>query len=174
MNARHEVVVGVVGAPWGTRGQFLLDPRGSEMEFVLSRPVLRLRTAGGDRIDRALAGWLVAGGKLVVGIEGCATPEAAARLRGAEVLMPAEAFPAPPEGSFYPHQLAGLSVVRTDGAPIGTVERVVETAGSDLLEVRAGSRTILIPFVEAICRVDAGRNLIEVDPPEGLLELDAS
>ena len=173
MNAPSEIVVGVVGPPWGIKGQFLLNPRGSEMEFVLSRSPLRFRAKDGARFERALEEWHVAGGRVVVAVAGCASPEDAAALRGAEVLMDVAEFPAAPEGSYYPHELAGLRAVRAGGSEIGVVERVVETAGADLLEVRAGERILLIPFVEAICRVDAPRGIVEITPPDGLLELDA-
>jgi len=85
--------------------------------------------------------------------------------------MEAGEFSPAPEGAYYPHELAGLKVVRRGGEELGLVERLIETAGPDLLEVKAGSKSLLIPFVEAICRVDRSHGLIEIDPPEGLLEL---
>jgi 16S rRNA processing protein RimM len=173
--AASEVVVGVVGRPWGTKGQFLVDPRGSDPGLVTQGSVLRLRRPGHGASDHEVLGTHFAGGKLVVTIAGCATPEKAAELRGAEVVVPVEGFTPSPEGAFYPHELAGLEVALVDGTSIGRVVRVMETAGPDLLVVRdeAGSgRERLIPFAAAICRVDKDAGRIVVDPPEGLLELD--
>ena len=171
MSGAGEIVVGVVGRPWGIRGQFVLNPRGSAPETLLARAALRLRRKDGELVELPILGSHLAGGKLVVRVEGCATPEDADRLRGSEVLMEAGEFSPAPEGAYYPHELAGLRVVRRGGEELGLVERVIETAGPDLLEVKAGSRNLLIPFVEAICRVDRSQGLIEIDPPEGLLDL---
>jgi len=136
VSGQAAVVVGVVGRPWGRRGQFLVNPLGSDPEFVVSRGRLRIRPQGGEPRDHVLVGSHFAGGRLVVEVEGCETPEDAQRLHGAEVVMePAEFAPAP-EGTFYPHQIEGLRVVMPDGREIGRVERVVGTAGPDLLEIR--------------------------------------
>ena len=170
-----EVVVGVVGRPWGTKGQFLVNPRGSDPDLLTRGSVLRLRGPGGRSSEHEVLGTHFAGGKLVVSIAGCGTPEEAAALRGAEVIVPAENFDPSPEGAFYPHELAGLEVALPDGTVLGRVARVMETAGPDLLVVAdagASGRERLIPFAEAICRVDRDSGRIIVDPPEGLLELD--
>ena len=173
--AVNEVVVGVVGRPWGVKGQFLVDPRGSDPGLLTRGSVLRLRRPGGPTSEHEVLGTHFAGGKLVVAVAGCATPEEAAALRGAEVLVPAENFDPPPEGAYYPHELTGLEVTLTDGTVLGRIARVMATAGPDLLVVRDeanGGRERLIPFAEAICRVDEAARRVVVDPPEGLLELD--
>ncbi len=172
MTEAAELVVGVVGRPWGIRGQFVLDPRGSDPQVFLSRATLRLRRRDGERVELPILGSHLAGGRLVLRVEGCATPEEAERFRGAEVLLEPEALAPAPEGTYYPHELTGLRAIRRGGGELGRVERVVETAGPDLLEVRSEGRLLLIPFAAAICRVDREGGVIEIDPPEGLLELE--
>jgi len=170
-----EIVVGVVGRSWGTKGQFLVDPRGSDPGLLTQGRLLRLRRPDREASDHEVLGTHFAGGRLVVTIAGCSTPDEAAALRGSEVVVPSSGFQELPEGAYYPHELAGLEVVTKDGAPLGCVARVMETAGPDLLVVRdagAGDRERLIPFVEAICSVDRDTGRITIDPPEGLLELD--
>ena len=58
------------------------------------------------------------------------------------------------------------------GVPVGRVVRVDLDSGSPLLVV--GEREdVLIPFTLRICtRVDTEGRIIEVDPPEGLIELN--
>ncbi len=61
------------------------------------------------------------------------------------------------------------------GESVGTVAEVVHTAAGELLAVRAeGDRgEILVPFVGAIVTaVSLENGTIEIDAPEGLLELD--
>lgn len=60
------------------------------------------------------------------------------------------------------------------GVEIGTVAEVLHTAGGELLSVKtpAGAE-ILVPFVTAIVpTVSLADGVIEVDPPDGLLDLE--
>lgn len=171
--ASRDVVLGVVGRPWGVKGQFLLDPLGTEPGLLLGRGRLRLRRQDGSVEERRLLGSHVAGGKLVVRLEGCDTIEEAAAWRGSEVILAAEAFDPPPAGSYYPHELIGCEVSSSDGRAIGRVEEVLRTGGAELLVIRSAGREHLVPFAREICRrVDPEARRIEIDPPEGLLDLD--
>lgn len=172
MTQQDEVVVGIIGRPWGTRGQFIVDPRGNHPDLLVSHGPLRVRRKDGALTEHTILGSHFAGGRLVVSVDGVDTPEAAERWRGAEVVVEASALAPAPDGAYYPHELAGLTATRSSGEPIGIVERVLDSAGgADLLEVRAGGRTILIPFAASICSVDRNARTIIVDPPEGLLDL---
>ncbi|HEV2132363.1 MAG TPA: PRC-barrel domain-containing protein, partial [Longimicrobiaceae bacterium] len=70
------------------------------------------------------------------------------------------------------HQLIGMRVLGPEGE-VGSVVEVQESPAGDLLVVRrAGAGELLIPFVRAmIRRLDPARGEIEIDPPQGLLEL---
>jgi ribosomal 30S subunit maturation factor RimM len=42
-----------------------------------------------------------------------------------------------------------------------------------MLAVGGGTGEVLVPLVDAICRrIDVEANVIEIDPPEGLLDLN--
>lgn len=84
-----------------------------------------------------------------------------------------EELAAPRGEEMYIHEMPGVSV-RVGGEIIGRVIRLVEVAGGegDLLAVDVGGREILVPFRRPIVtRVDREAREIELDPPEGLLEL---
>ena len=74
---------------------------------------------------------------------------------------------------FYDHQLEGLRVVTIDGRLIGNVNEVLHTAAGELLSVTTETGAeVLVPFVSAIVsEVSLQDQTIEIDPPEGLLEL---
>jgi 16S rRNA processing protein RimM len=73
---------------------------------------------------------------------------------------------------FYDHQLEGLQVVTTAGADVGSVAEVLHTAAGELLSVRSDEGEVLVPFVSAIVTsVSLADQTIEIDPPEGLLEV---
>jgi 16S rRNA processing protein RimM len=64
-------------------------------------------------------------------------------------------------------------VVTTDGRLVGNVKEVLHTAAGELLSVTSQTGAeVLVPFVSAIVtEVSLADQTIEVDPPEGLLEL---
>jgi 16S rRNA processing protein RimM len=76
---------------------------------------------------------------------------------------------------FYDHQLEGLRVRTVDGREVGHVAEVLHTAAGELLAVLRGddSGEVLVPFVSAIVTsVSLTDKTIEIDPPEGLLEIN--
>lgn len=106
-------------------------------------------------------------------VEGHATlTEALEALRGRSLyIRSSDAAPLAEDEVFY-YQLIGISVV-ANGNPVGTVREVYEGSASDLLVVRRpDAKDLLIPFVrEMIRRIDVTERVLEIDPPEGLLDL---
>lgn len=95
-------------------------------------------------------------------------------MAGAELFVPEEDLPPLAEDTFYHDQLLGCRVVTVGGQDVGPVEDILSAGGSDLLVVRpeAGGE-VLIPFSREICRrVDLRGKVIEIDPPDGLLDLN--
>ncbi len=115
-------------------------------------------------------------GRVVLKFSGVDTISDAESLKGRLVLIPKEERVALPAGHFYWWELEGCRVVVTkNGQPttIGTVKEVERTGGVDLLHVGEEPHEILIPLARSICkRIDPEKKLIEVDPPEDLLELN--
>lgn len=102
--------------------------------------------------------------RLRLRFDGVEDRDAAALLTGFELCVPRSALQAPPAGSWYWRDLVGLSVVTMDGAPLGRVERLIETGAHDVLVV-TGERERLIPFVhpQIVKRVDLDAGRIDVD-----------
>ncbi len=115
------------------------------------------------------------GARLIFKFKGVDSISEAEKLRGAEVCVPlAERFPLPPD-EYYQSDLVGCAVLdHRTGRRLGRVADFLEAGGSGLLQVEGeGGGEILIPFTGEICvRVDVERREIEIDPPEGLLELN--
>jgi 16S rRNA processing protein RimM len=98
-------------------------------------------------------------------------------LRGALFVVDSADLPPIDEpDTYYDHQLEGLRVRTTTGEDIGVVAEVLHTAAGELLAVHRSdggqTREVLVPFVNAIVTsVSLDNRLVEIDPPEGLLEL---
>ncbi len=117
-------------------------------------------------------------GGMVFKFEGVDTIEEAEKLLRLEVQIPATERAELEEGAVYVSELLGCRVVETSQAArqIGTVVDVNFGAGTaPLLIVNSDSgREFMIPFVEGFLKkLDVKGKRIEMQLPEGMLELDA-
>ena len=109
----------------------------------------------------------------------------AKKLVGCEVRIPRAERAKLPEGSYYISDLVGCEVVETNGAKVGVVTSVevngeavqgtpVLTVKVDAARAAAIGADIMIPLAQDICsHVDLVARRIEVNLPEGLLDLNA-
>ena len=113
--------------------------------------------------------------RVILRLEGIGTANLAEPLVGSDIFLQSKDLVDLPEGTYYIFRLVGLEVRASGKGRIGKVTDVLRTGGTDVLLVQGeGNREILIPFAHSICRrVDLEAGFIEIDPPEGLLEIDA-
>ena len=114
------------------------------------------------------------GDRLIFKFIGIDSISAAEPLAGFEVFIPAEQRAALPEGEFYLSDLVGCHVIeRETGQTIGVVADWQEHGGPPLLEVKRNDGSeLLVPYAQSICvAIDPVTRRIEVDLPEGLMEL---
>jgi 16S rRNA processing protein RimM len=109
---------------------------------------------------------------VVLRIEGIADVRDAEALRDAVLVLAGELDVDPPAG-LRPFQVVGLRVRDAGGEDLGEVVDLLPMPAQDLLVVaRAGGRELNIPCVPPIVKaVHREEGWIEVDPPEGLLDL---
>lgn len=176
------VTVGRVTRPHGLRGDVVISP---ETDFAEERftpgATLWTKTDGGETTLK-IGTARVHGGRAIVGFEGCTRIEDAERLGGLELRVPEETLQPLAANTYYQHQLVGCAVEDAAGSPVGTVTRVDGGTGSSVLVVSGVVSgvvdgvvgEILIPLTQAICtEIDVAAKRIRVEPPEGLLELNA-
>jgi 16S rRNA processing protein RimM len=177
------VLVGTIERPHGLRGEVVVNPLtdfGGE-RFVAGATLATARagqTPDGStslRIDDVR--WHK--GRPLVLFEGVETVEAADTLRGQGLWIAASARPALEAGLFYETDLVGCRVETMDrpdapGTAVGTVQRVDGAPGASVLVIGTPHGEVLVPLADAICRViDPAARRIVIDPPAGLLELNA-
>ncbi|MGV0834876.1 ribosome maturation factor RimM [Mycolicibacterium thermoresistibile] len=175
-----DLVVGRVVKAHGITGEIVVEVRTDDPDSRFAPGVtLRGKPGRGDGPQRE---YLVESarphsGRLLVRLAGIGDRTAADGLRGTLFIVDsADLPPIDDPDEFYDHQLEGLRVRTTDGREVGTVAEVLHTAAGELLAVRASSaaagREVLVPFVSAIVTsVSLEDQTIEIDPPDGLLEL---
>jgi 16S rRNA processing protein RimM len=170
-----DVVVGRIGKAHGIRGEVGVDVRTdfADQRFAVGAT---LRTEP-DRGVLTVAKARPHSGRLLVAFDGIDDRTAAEALRGTLLLVDATSDPAlDVEDEWYDHQLEGLAAELADGTRVGVVTEVVHVPGNDLLAVRRDDgREVLVPFVAAIVPVvDLPAGRVVIDPPPGLLDLDAA
>jgi 16S rRNA processing protein RimM len=110
----------------------------------------------------------------VVGIAGVETMNEAKALAGHELRVPVDRLAPLPGGTFYRHDLVGCRVETSAGELIGTVANVEGTLSGSRLVVAAPRGEVLIPLVAEICTMlDLAAKRIVIDPPDGLLDVNA-
>ncbi len=174
-----ELTVGRVVKAHGLTGEVVVEVRTDDPDSRFA-PGSALR-ARGPRENGQGRGYVVEavrdhGTRLLMRLAGVADRDAADALRGSLLVIDSDELP-PIEDpdEYYDHQLEGLAVRTMSGCRIGTVAEVLHTAAGELLAVKPddGRDELLVPFVSAIVTsVSLADRTIEIDPPDGLLDLE--
>ncbi|MDR1352457.1 MAG: ribosome maturation factor RimM [Treponema sp.] len=164
-------VAGLLGAPFGLEGFIRLRSLSGETAHLFGLRKACLRLPDGERVCEVekIAG---SGTRLIVKFKGVDSPEAAALLRGAALLVGRDEAAPLGENEFYEEDLRGIRVVAAREGPVsdagndgdneflGTVTGVLEAGGGWLLELRLpGGELRLVPFRDEFFG--------EVDPEKG-------
>ncbi len=161
------MTAGAAGKGW-LRAGIVAAPHGLDGSFHVAQATPRLLVLGGDvligdqmrRITR-LAGYER---RLILRLEGCDDRDAAALLRGAELLVDRSVAPPLEDDEWWAEDLEGC-LVHDAGRPVGTVRRLLELPSCEVLEVaRAdGGGDLLVPLVDAAVRaVDVRARAIDI------------
>lgn len=178
-----ELTVGRVVKAHGTAGEVVVEVRTDDPDarFAVGATLrARLPDPGNQECNFVVDGVREHGGRLLVRLAGVTDRDAADALRRSVFVIDSDDLPPIDQpDTYYDHQLEGLLVQTKTGLQVGVVAEVLHTAAGELLAVRCplaeGARErheVLVPFVGAIVTsVSLGEGIIEIDPPDGLLDL---
>lgn len=179
-----EVVVARVGKPHGIRGEVTvqLHTDNPAARFVPGA-AFTTEAKPGSGVPRLLTLRTARehNGIWLLGFDQIPDRTAAETLRGTRLTAPAQRPGADQvdaeaeEEAYYEDDLIGLTVLARDGVRLGSVTGLEVGAAQDLLVVTLDSGTkAYLPFVGAIVpEVDLDGRVVVVDPPKGLMELNA-
>ena len=99
--------------------------------------------------------------------------DAAVILSNKDLYLPLTELPDLGDDHYYLHELNGMKVVDKQAGELGAVDSVLDYSTNPLLQVINGSHEILIPLNDDfVIKVDKASKTIEVDLPEGLIEVN--
>lgn len=158
-----EVAAGVVGKPFGLRGEVYVRPDPDlDVSFAPGS------TFGAGPRTLTVAESRLHGNRLLVRFEGVEAREAAEELRGT-VLTVARDEVRLDEGAYWASDITGRAVVTADGDPVGVVAGVADGAAHDYLVVaRDDGAELLIPAVEQLVELTGDGIVVRAIP--GLLD----
>ncbi len=163
------VVVGIIAAPHGVRGEVRVAP---ETDFPERLPhlgeVALVLPNGTTRAATIVRGRPHPGrGAVLLTLAGCASRTEAEGLRGARIMVRPGDSPPLSEGEYYDWQIIGLHVVTADGGEVGTVQEVIHTGAND---VYATEKHLVPAIADVVKQIDLAGGTIVIEPVPGLLE----
>ncbi|TDH37724.1 ribosome maturation factor RimM [Pseudohoeflea suaedae] len=167
----NPVLVGVIGAPQGIRGELRVKPYTDEPTALAGYGVLH--DAKGERYEVLSA--RPNGNVVVLRLMGVNDRNQAEAMRGIELFVDRSSLPDDEleEDEFFHADLEGLEAFDAEGRSWGVITAIFDFGGGDLLELRgANGKSVVIPFsLAAVPEIDieAGRILVDPDAA-GLLD----
>ncbi|MCD4665846.1 MAG: ribosome maturation factor RimM [Bacteroidales bacterium] len=108
----------------------------------------------------------------IVKLEDIASEDEAVALIGSGLYMPLNFLPELTGNKFYFHEVISFSVVDQRQGNIGNIDRILDQSKLAIFVVKYKNKEILIPVSdEIIIKVDRENKTIEVDIPEGLIDI---
>ena len=165
--------VGRIARAHGLRGQVIVD---LETDFPDTRfqpgAELFVRRAAVEKLRLTTVRFQ--NERPVIGIAGVETVTEAEEFAGLELRVPVEWLAPLPADTFYRHDLIGCRVETADGDPVGVVGDVEGTLAGSRLVITGLQGEIQVPLANEICTtIDVRSKRIVIEPPDGLLDLNA-
>lgn len=165
-----------IARPHGVKGEVTADLMTDFPERFGTIETVTARRPDGSLVRLKLTGHRFHKGRVILKFDGYGSVERAEELRNATLVVERRDLVKLPRDSYYNFDLIGCRVEVAGGGELGLVEEVRDFGAAPLLVVAGedagGPREYLIPFTREICpRVDIAGRVIEIAPPDGLLEL---
>ena len=172
-----DLVVGRVVKTHGVRGELVVDVRTDDPQtrFAVGARLVGRAPKGVGDTEYVVTAARNHSGRLLLSLKGVADRTAADALRGTLfVIDAADVDSGDDPDEFYDHELEGVAVSTVAGDPVGTLTSILHLPGGDVLAIRTDDgREVLVPFVRQMVPT-VTRERIEIDPPEGLIDLDTA
>ena len=171
---REIIHIGRINAPHGIKGEVRVLPLTEEPDrFRDLKDCLLVSPDEKTRSEVVIRSVREADRTLLVTFEGVDSREAAKLLNGSFLSVPRDQAIALPPGRHFIFDLVGCEVHDARTGHLGSLRDILQTGANDVYIVaRNGKKDLLIPVIrQVVLSVDIAARRIDVDLPEGLLEI---
>lgn len=166
------IVLGRITGTHGIRGDLKFHAYSGDPSTLRHLGRVTLRSESGECETFRLRSIRPHGKWLLLSLAGFDDINAVLPFVGREVVVDRSSLPPLEDDEYYWCDLVGMTVVTTDGTPIGILEEIYETGSNDVYAIRDGKREVLIPAIaEVVLSVDIPGRRMTVAPYEGLFDL---
>ena len=142
------VAIGRVVKPQGRKGEVLTLPLSDRPGRFLALKRAFVPGPAGEAREVTVRSCWPHKGRYVLKLDGVDSIDAAEAFRGQELRIGEEELEPLPAGSYYYHELRGLSVFDPEGRALGTVQDILETGAGAPVLVIAGEGEHLVPLAD--------------------------
>ena len=170
------IAVGVIRKAHGVRGEASVEPwTDSPDRFETLAQVILVSPDETTTREVAVEAMRIHAGRVLLKLSGIDTPEDVQLLHNWTVEIPEDQARELEEDEYFLHDLAGLTLVDSEGRERGIVVEAYEGGGGVLLNVRrSDGREFEVPFAADLCtEIDLAAKRMVVALPEGIDDLDA-
>jgi len=127
----------------------------------------------GQLVPFFIEGITIKNKQAIVKLDGLNTTDQAGMINNMEVYLPLSLLPKLNDNTFYFHEIIGFNVNDKTYGNIGKVESVLEFPGQNIIQIKDSNKNeILVPLRnEFIIKVDRENKSLEVNTPEGLIDV---
>ncbi|EAQ40722.1 ribosome maturation factor RimM [Polaribacter sp. MED152] len=112
------------------------------------------------------------GNQLRVQFEDVYSEEEADSILKCGIYLPLDLLPKLSGDKFYFHEVIGFKVMDANYGEVGSIVHINDKAAQPLFEIDSNGKEVFIPMIDDfIKKVDRANKTIEVETPEGLIEL---
>lgn len=114
----------------------------------------------------------IKGQQATVSLEGIDTLQKAFELMKFSLFLPLTFLPELTDKKFYLHEVIGFLVIDKTYGEVGEIQDVLNFPHQMIFQIKKADKEILIPAIdEFILNINRDKKIIEVDVPEGLIDL---
>lgn len=155
----------------GLKGEVAVSVLGGRPERLNELRTVEVGSTAERTETRSIESVEAQNGRTVVKLGGIGTRTEADALRGLWLFVEESRTAKLPAGSYYVHDIVGMTVVSDEGRKLGILQDVLNLPGGDLWVVQTDGGEAMIPAVrEFVKTVDLAERTIVVHMIEGLLE----
>ncbi len=168
-NHSNEILLGVVVAPYGLKGEVKVKPLSDIFERQMGFVKKVLLYKGMSKKELELESFKRAGNLFILKFKGIDERDSSETLVNGEIWIEKSKAAPLEEGEFLFDDLKGCRVVDLSGKSLGTVVDVLEMPSSHVLVVNKDGKEVLVPFISQFVKdVDVEKKKIVISPIEGM------